>query len=119
MYPVVTTTGFMLGVADYLEKYKTQLIAKKLDPTDDIAALRADAATLTAQNGVQEGLKTQLKDQTAVVSGLNNNGYGSASTLLDSAVGKIGKTTAQGQEGSDLRANLRSNPPKPSTPPTP
>ena len=106
-YPVTTTTGFMLAVADYLDKYKVQLIAKKLDPTDDIAKLRDDAAELTRQNGVQEGLKTDLKNQTATVEQLNGDGYGDASTMLDSAIGKIGKTTTEGKQGAELRVQLR------------
>ena len=119
MYPEQVTAGFMLEVADYLEKYQTDLIAKKLDPTDDITALRLNAAELTKQNGVQEGLKTQLKDQTTKVTTLNGGGYDAASTALDSAVGKLGKKTTQGQEGSDLRTKLRGKESKAKTKPTP
>jgi hypothetical protein len=118
-YPVTTTTGFMLGVADFLDKYKVQLIAKKLDPTDDIAKLRTDAAELTRQNGVQEGLKTDLKNQTALVEDLNGTGYGDASTLLDAAIGKIGKTTTEGKEGGQLRSKLNSSKKATPKPPTP
>jgi hypothetical protein len=123
--PVPVTAGFMIGVADYLEEHKDLLITKKYDPTDDIAKLRADAATISRENQTQETLKSDLKRQTVLVEEKAGTGYADASTLLDTGIGKLGKTTPEGKQGARLRSTLRSNsggsnpPPTPPTPPTP
>jgi len=119
MYSVAVTAGFMLEVADYLEKYKDPLLAQKLDVADDILTLRANAKELTKQNGIQEGFKTQLTDQTVVVENLNDTGYNGASSLLDSAIGKLGKRTTQAKEGGQLRSKLHGKAKAKKTPATP
>ena len=117
MYPITVTTGFMNSVASFLAKYKADLIAKKLDPTDDIAQLPLDAKALTDANQDQESLKTQLKEKTTQVEDLNSQGYANASTLLDAAIGKLGKTTPAGKEGARLRSQLRGRDTGGATPP--
>ncbi len=99
----------MIGVADYLEEHKDLLIAKKYDPTDDIAQLRADAATVSKENQKQETMKSDLKRQTALVEEKAGTGYADASTLLDTGTGKLGKTTPEGRQGAKLRSDLRGN----------
>lgn len=60
-YPVNEVIGFCGTTEKMLTKYKTQMIAAKVDPTDLIAKLPIDSATLAKENDTQEGIKTQLK----------------------------------------------------------
>jgi hypothetical protein len=101
-----------------LTKYKTQMIAAKVDPTDLIAKLDPEAKTLSAANDVQEGLKTQLKDQTQVVNAAALAAYTDCSNACDMVITAFGRGSSQAQEATNLRKNVR-----PSTrrtpPPTP
>jgi hypothetical protein len=60
-YPANEVVGFCASAGQMLTKYKTQMIAAKVDPTDLIAKLPIDSATLAKENDTQEGIKTQLK----------------------------------------------------------
>jgi len=111
--------GFAQEVRAFLNKYKTQLIAKGYDPTAIIAEINTDAESLATENATQESLKTQLKNQTIVVETKRDNLYNKISTTLEAAVGLLGKTTPEGKEGLLIRSTLRGEPPAPPTPPPP
>jgi len=121
--PVATTVGFMVSVADYLDEHKTTLIAKKVDPTDNITKLRADAATISTENQKQESLKAVLKTQTALIEEKCGIGYSETSGILNIAINALGQSTPEGQQGARLRSTLRPRKdggnPAPPTPPTP
>ena len=108
--------GFATQVKEYLNKYKTTLVAKDYDPTNDITGLTTDSGTFATEDQAQESIKTALKNQTDKVVGLANDLYDTCSSILDVAVGKLGKTTAEGKEGAKIRSKLR--PSKPKTPKT-
>lgn len=108
--------GFAKELVAFLNKYKTQLIAKGYDPTAIIAEINSDAENLATENATQESLKTQLKNQTVVVETKRDALYNKISTTLDAAAGLLGKTTPEGKEGLAIRARLRGIP---SSPPTP
>jgi len=107
--PVATTVGFMVSVADYLDEHKQTLIAKKVDPTDNIAKLRADAATISTENQKQESMKADLKTQTVVVEDKCGAGYADTSGILNTAINTLGMSTPEGQQGARLRSQLHSS----------
>ena len=117
--PSDSLIGFATQVKEFLAKYKTELTAKNYDPTNDIASLMADCGTFATEDQKQESIKTDLKNQTEKVNGLGGDLYDMTSSTLDAAVGKLGKTTAEGKEGQKIRSNLRGKTPKPPKPPTP
>lgn len=103
---VTQCIGFLNRTADFLDKYKTNLTAKKFDATDAIARLRAAALALSALDEAQEAIKTQLKNKTIEVETALGDDYGDCSTTLDIAIGALGKTTPEGKEGSTIRSSL-------------
>ena len=65
--PIDDAVGFGAEVQAFLNKYKTQLIAKGFDPTTVIGQIEADEADLLTENQNQESFKTQRSNQTVVV----------------------------------------------------
>jgi len=117
--PIDDVIGFAQQVRAFLNKYKTQWIAKGYDPTTIIADINSDAEDLATENATQESLKTQLKNQTVVVETKRDALYNKISTTLDAAAGLLGKTTAEGKEGLAIRASLGGLPTPPPSPPPP
>ena len=114
--------GFAKELTAFLNKYKTQLIAKGYDPTTIIGEINTDATTLANENATQESLKTQLKNQTVVVETKRDGLYAKISSTLDVGIGLLGKTTPEGKEGQQIRTTLLGSTapaPTPPTPPTP
>ena len=109
--------GFTTEVKAYLAKYKPTLVAKSYDPTADMTQLGADCQVFSDEDQNQETMKTVLKNKTAQVEALNDALYRLASTTLDTAISKLGKTTAEGKEGARIRSKLHGH--GPSNPPTP
>jgi len=123
-YPVNEVVGFCGTTEAMLTKYKAQMIAAKIDPTDLIAKLDPEAKALTAANDVQEGLKTQLKDQTKLVNAAALAAYNDCSNACDMVITAFGRGSSQAQEATNLRKGVRPSPhhetPAPTpTPPTP
>ena len=95
------------------------MIAKKVDPTDVIAELGPDFDDLTAQNGLQEGIKTQLREQTKLVETANTKSYNDASQGCDMVITAFGKRSQQAKEAVNLRKGVRPVSRKAKTKPTP
>jgi len=106
-YPVNEVLGFSTNVKAMLNNYKTQMIAAKVDPTDVIAKLGPDFDDLTTQNNVQEGIKTQLRDQTKLVEAANTKAYNDGSQGCDMVITAFGKRSEQAQEAMNLRKGVR------------
>jgi hypothetical protein len=121
-YPVNEVLGFSANVKQMLTTYSAQMIAAKVAPTDLIAKLGPDQTTLTEENNTQEGLKTQLRDQTPVVHAANTKAYNDASQGCDMVITAFGKRSAQAQEAINLRKAVRpvpkKNTPAPAAPAT-
>jgi hypothetical protein len=83
------------------------MTAKGIDPTAMLAALEPAHTDLSAKNVVQEGLKTQLRDQTPVVEAARDKAYTIASNLCDQVITAFGKTSEQAKEAVNLRKKLR------------
>ncbi len=105
--PVDDAIGFGTQVRAYLDKYKTQLIAKGFDPANTIAEIQTAEGDLATANQDQESLKTQRSDQTVIVEAKLQGLYDLASSTLDAVVGFLGKTTNTGREGLRIRSKLR------------
>jgi hypothetical protein len=106
-FSVEEVLGFCQGTTDMVKGYKTQMVAKGIDPTAQLTLLGTAQTSLSAENVVQEGLKTQLRDQTTVVEASRNKAYTAASNLCDQVVTAFGKTSEQAQEAVNLRKKLR------------
>lgn len=106
-YPVNEVIGFCGTSEKMLLKYKAQMIAAKVDPSDLIATLGTDSTTLASANDVQEGIKTQLKDQTIVVNQAAADAYADCSNACDMVITAFGRGTSQAQEATNLRKSVR------------
>lgn len=106
-YPANEVVGFCASTAAMLTKYKTQMIAAKVDPTDLIAKLDPDGKAITAANDVQEGIKTQLKDATKAVNAVVATGYNDSSKGCDMVITAFGRGSSQAQEAINLRKGVR------------
>ena len=118
----LTTTevlGFCTSVAQALEDNKALLLTKKVDVTDWIPELDAEKKAAVAADSEQEKRKTALKKQTQLTEAALNTAYNSASSKLDTIIGTVGKTTAQGRQLAKLRSAIRRGPNKPPAPPAP
>ncbi len=111
--------GFTTQVKEFLTKYKPKLVASNYDPTNDMAGLGGDCQTFATESQEQESLKTTLKIKTGEVTALASDLYDTTSTILDAAIGKLGKKSAEGREGAKIRSTLRGRKPKPAPAPTP
>jgi hypothetical protein len=112
-YPVNEVIGFCGTTEKMLTKYKTQMIAAKIDP---------EAKALAAANDVQEGFKTQLRDQTVLVNAANVAAYTDCSNACDMVITAFGRGSSQAQEAINLRKGVRPSPRHDATPapsPTP
>jgi uncharacterized protein (DUF1501 family) len=106
-YPVNEVLGFGAGTRQMLTKYKTQMIAAGVDPTALITKLGTGGDTLSVENDKQEGLKTQLRDQTAVVNTANGSLYDDGSRGCDMVITAFGRGSEQEQEAINLRKSVR------------
>jgi hypothetical protein len=106
-YPVNEVIGLCANTKAMLTKYKTQMIAAKVDPTEVIAKLDPDKDTLSNENDKQEGLKTQLRDQTKVVNTSSTTAYNDCSRGCDMVITAFGRQSEQAQEATNLRKGVR------------
>jgi hypothetical protein len=116
-YPANEVVGFCGSAGAMLTKYKGQMIAAKIDPTDLIAQLDPEAKAITAANDVQEGIKTQLKDATTAVNAAVATAYGDCSNACDMVITAFGRGSSQAQEATNLRKSVRpASPPRHESP---
>jgi hypothetical protein len=119
-YPVTEVLGFCDAVVAMLNTHKTAMIATGVDPTAIITTIGAKRDTLNTQNTTQESLKTQLRDQTAVVQTANSDAYHRASNGCDRLIDAFGNTSEQAKEARNLRKSFQHAHRTPATPtPTP
>lgn len=116
-YPVNEVLGFIANAKQMVTDKKTAMIANKVDPTDIIAALDTAHNSLTAENAAQEGLKTDLHNQTLVVDGVKSSGYDLASQACDQVISAFGRTSEEAAEATRLRKGVRPAPRRAVTPP--
>lgn len=105
-YPVADVLGFAQSTQDMTTNYKTQMVAAGIDPTTTLAKLAAAQTDLSAQNDVQEKLKTQLREQTAVVEAARDKTYTLASNLCDQVISAFGRASERATEATNLRKKL-------------
>jgi hypothetical protein len=106
-YPANEVVGFCASTAAMLTKYKAQMIAAKIDPTDLIAKLPVESKALSDANDVQEGIKTQLKDATKAVNAAVRPAYDDCSKGCDMVITAFGRGSSQAQEAINLRKGVR------------
>lgn len=106
-YPVNEVVGFCAATGAMLTKYKAQMIAAKVDPTDLIARLPVKSQAMTDANDVQEGIKTQLKDATTDVQNTVSSAYSDCSNGCDMVITAFGRGSSQAQEATNLRKSVR------------
>ena len=115
-YAVEEVMGFCNSAKAMLTTYKTQMIAAGVDPTALMAEVDTACADLNTKNAAQENLKTQLRNQTALVDTAKSAAYTKASKGCDQLISAFGRTSQQAQEATNLRKSLR---PQKNSPPTP
>ena len=106
-YPVNEVVGFCASSGAMLTKYKAQMIAAKIDPTDMIAKLPVESKAVSDANDLQEGIKTQLKDATTGVTDAVTTAYNDCSKACDMVITTFGRGSAQAQEATNLRKGVR------------
>ena len=116
-YPVEEVLGFCQSTRDMATTYKTQMVTKGIDPTAMLALVETAQTDLSAKNTVQEGLKTQLRDQTLVVEAARDHAYSVAGNLCDQVISAFGRSSEQAQEATNLRKKLHPKSPKTPEPP--
>lgn len=106
-YPVNEVIGMSKGVMAMLTKYKTQMVAAKIDPTDKIASLDPDADGLADERDKQKGLQTAEREQTKIVNAKSAALYNSASNGCDMVITAFGKNSEEAKEAMNLRKSVR------------
>lgn len=106
-FPVNEVLGFSASAKQMLTNYKTLMIAAGVDPTTLITKLGTEHDSLTVENDKQEGLKTQLRDQTIVVETAKADAYADGSKACDMVITAFGRNSSQAQEAVNLRKSVR------------
>lgn len=81
--------------------------ANGVDATAMIAQLAANNNDLAAKHSAQVILKTQLKEQTALVEEAKALAYANASQACDRVISAFGRTANESKEAIHLRKALR------------
>jgi hypothetical protein len=113
--PVESVHGYSVEVEAFLNKYKPQFIAGKYDPTEDITPMEQQRTALAAGNRNQEEKKSALKTATRELNDLGSTIEESIGQKLDRAIAAVGKKTAIGKEGIEIRARIHRPAAKPKT----
>ncbi len=116
-YSVETVLGFATSTKTLLTTNKPAMILKNEDPSARIAEIPPLVEELTEQNGVQEKMKTDLRDQTALVERLKAELYNVCSSGCDKVITAFGRPSEQAKEATNLRKGLKTE--KRKTDPTP
>jgi hypothetical protein len=90
-----------------LTNYKTQMVTAGVDPTNLITKLGTEHDDLAVENDKQESLKTQLRNQTAVVDAAKTLAYNDGSNACDMVITAFGRSSEQAQEAINLRKSVR------------
>ena len=106
-FPVNEVLGFSASAKQMLTNYKTQMVAAGVDPTALITKLGTEHDSLTVENDKQEGFKTQLRNQTAVVDAAKSLAYADGSNACDMVITAFGRNSEQAQEAINLRKSVR------------
>jgi len=106
-FPVNEVLGFSASAKQMLTNYKPQMVAAGVDPTALITKLGTEHDTLAVENDKQEGLKTQLRDQTTVVETAKGKAYNDGSNACDMVITAFGRNSQQAQEATNLRKSVR------------
>lgn len=106
-FPVNEVLGFSASAKQMLTNYKTLMIAAGVDPTNLIGKLGTEHDSLTVENDKQEALKTQLRDQTAVVDRVKADVYADSSNACDMVITAFGRNSEQAREAVKLRKSVR------------
>ena len=114
----------VLGFGELLRaaatQYKDKMIAKDYDPTNKIAASKADGEALAKDQREAKDAHKIAEAKTKVAEDHKQATYDSLSSWCDAMSGALGKTTDEGQAILDIRANLRgSGPRRPASPAKP
>lgn len=105
-YPEEDVLGLCQDTTELVNSYKTKMIANGTDPTAALALLAPAQSDLSAQNKVQEGIKTQLRDQTPIVEAARDKAYSYSSYLIDQVISAFGRNSEQAKEATNLRKKL-------------
>lgn len=106
-YPVPEVIGFCQDTVELVNTYKTKMVANGNDPTAALALLAPAQTDLATQNGIEQGIKTQLRTQTPITEASRDKAYSYSSYLVDQVVSAFGRNSEIAQEAINLRKKLR------------
>ena len=89
-----------------LEKYKTDMTTKGVDPTNLLTKLEGDCDIMVATDATQEQTKTALREHTDKLHQDKTTTYTTLACGIDMVIAAFGRTSERGQEATGLRRQL-------------
>ena len=104
--PVDDIAGTAQQCKTMLEKYKTDMTTKGVDPTNLLTKLEGDCATMVATDATQEQTKTALREHTDKLHQDKTTTYTTLACGIDMVIAAFGRTSERGKEATRLRRQL-------------
>ena len=104
--PVDDIAGTAQQCKTMLEKYKTDMTTKGVDPTNLLAKLEGDCAIMVATDATQEQTKTALREHTDKLHQDKTTTYTTLACGIDMVIAAFGRTSERGKEATRLRRQL-------------
>lgn len=106
--PVDQLAGVGQQVKGILNAYKTDMVAKGIDPTALLAGVDAKIAAMNDKNQEQEAARTAWKECTDELAPLKDDVYAVIAQGCDMVITAFGRTSPRGQEATALRKQITS-----------
>jgi len=104
--PVDELDGVAGQMKEMVNTYKTEMIAKGVDPTALLAGIDAKRNAMNAKNEEQEAARTLWKQRTDELGPLKDDVYAAIAMGCDMVITAFGRTSPRGQEATRLRRQL-------------
>ena len=98
--------GFCTQVAQFLEENAEIFRAAGFDITARAVGVKGNRDSAATADAEQDEMKVMLKTKSGEVKAKFDLAYRDASTLLDAAIGVIGKTTPLGRQAAKIRSSV-------------
>lgn len=100
------TIAFCSNAAQFFENNKDQLQEKGLNSATSGTLIREKRDTATNKSAQQDTLQAQLKTITAEADAAYDDAYDTASSLIDAAIGVLGKKSPLAKEAARIRSSI-------------
>jgi len=100
------TIGFCSNVAQFLDNNREQLLAKGLDSSNWGEKIREKRDYATNKSAEQDTKQAELKALTVEADKAYDDAYDESSTMLDAAIGVLGKKSPISKEAARIRSSV-------------